>query len=89
MRTARELFQATPNFAHYQTFLASAGFDAACHAALNELVCDLPLNVTDPSRSWDNYLLILGARKFIEKFSQLNWPATEPKPFHYPELNTE
>jgi hypothetical protein len=78
MRTAKQLFVASPAFADFQKLLASPSFEPACLAALLTLVETLPASAADPSRAWDAYLQILGARRVLEILSTLHTPDEAP-----------
>lgn len=81
MRTAIELFQSSPAFVakHYEELLNNPAFDAACSTALASFVESLPGSAADPSKAWDSYLQILGARAVLEKLSQLHLKPEEPR----------
>lgn len=72
MRTAKETFRDSTAFKDYQTILASPAFEPACIAALADYIESLPKETSEPSKSWDCYLKILGARAVLEKLSQLH-----------------
>lgn len=82
MRTAKELFQASPAFTakHYDGLLTNVAFEPACAAALASFVESLPGSSTDPSKAWDSYLQILGARAVLQTLSQLHLNDQQPKP---------
>ncbi len=88
MRTARQLFQDSPAFKSYAELLENPAFEPACHAALGDVVESLPGNAAEPSRAWDSYLQILGARAVLMKLSQLHLkdtaPAPDPTAWKYP-----
>lgn len=80
MRTATELFQASSAFKDYQSFLDHPAFEAACAVALASFVESLPGSAAEPSKAWDSYLQILGARAVLERLSQLHLKPEAPKP---------
>lgn len=69
--------------------LASPAFEPACNAALLGLIESLPANAADPSRAWDCYLQIVGARAVLHKLSELHLPEEEAKREHWPTLKYE
>jgi hypothetical protein len=87
MRTAKELFRASPAFANFQKLLADPAFEPACHAALAALVESLPPSAADPSKAWDAYLQILGARRVLDIFSRLHEPDEPARKEAWPSLN--
>lgn len=82
MRTAKELFQSSFVFTakHYEAMLNNPAFEPACAAALASFVESLPASAADPSKAWDSYLQILGARAVLETLSQLHLTNDPPKP---------
>ena len=86
MRTSKELFRTSPAFKDFQTMLSSPAFEPACNAALVGLMESLP-TAADPSKAWDSYLQIVGARKVLEIFSRLHEPETQQKSEPWPTLN--
>jgi hypothetical protein len=88
MRTSKELFQASPAFGHYEALLNNPAFESACGAAMADFVESLPGSAAEPSKAWDSYLQILGARAVLEKLSQLHTrnETTKPEPpsWQYP-----
>lgn len=82
MRTAQELFQASPAFSakHYEALLNNPAFEFACAAALASFIESLPSSAAEPSKAWDSYLQILGARAALLKLSQLHLTDDQPKP---------
>lgn len=72
MRTAKELFRSSPDFKGYQEIIANAAFESACNAALLVMIEDLPKHTGAPSDSWDAHCQIVGARKVLEKLSELH-----------------
>ncbi len=80
MRTARQLFQDSTVFKSYAGLLDNPAFEQACHAALADLVESLPGSAAEPSKAWDSYLQILGARSVLLKLSQLHLKDSAPKP---------
>ncbi len=80
MRTARQLFQDSPAFKTYPAMLDNAAFEPACHAALGDLVESLPGSAGEPSKAWDSYLQILGARSVLQKLGQLHLKDAPPTP---------
>lgn len=90
MRSAKQLFQASPAFVgkHYEALLSNVAFESACAAALAEFVDSLPASAAEPSRAWDCYLQILGARAVLEKLATLHvnddQSKPEPAPWQYP-----
>jgi len=86
MRTSKQLFQSSPAFKEFQAMLASPAFEPACNAAILGLIESLPATAADPSKSWDCYLQIVGARRVLEILSQLHEPETTPTPQKWPTL---
>lgn len=80
VRTAKSLFQASTGFGDFKVFRASVGFETTLNAALLSFVESLPENAADPSKAWDCYLQIVGARRVLETLSRLHEPDTESKP---------
>lgn len=80
MITAKQLFQTSPQFKDFQTLLASPAFEPACNAALLDLIESMPMSVGDPSKAWDCYGQIVGARLVLAKLSQLHLRDEELKP---------
>lgn len=78
MRTAKDLFQHSPAFADFQNLLASPAFEPACHAALATFIETLPVQLSDPSKSWDVACQIAGARRVLEALSTLQTPDEVP-----------
>lgn len=89
MITSKALFQSSPAFAEFKTFRASAAWESACNAALMGLVEALPSQATEPSKSWDCYLQILGARAVLDIFSRLHEPDEPATQTKFPSLNYE
>ena len=89
MRTAKELFRASSTFAEFQKMLASPAFEPACHVALETLVESLPASAADPSKAWDCYLQILGARRVLDILSRLHEPEGQLREPSSPSLNYE
>lgn len=89
MRTAKVLFQGSSQSSEFQKLVAAPSFEVACHAALATLVESLPVGVADPSKSWDAYLQIIGARRVLEILSHLHEPDEPSKPTEWPTLNYE
>lgn len=90
IRSPKELFHASQYISPWKDIIngtTSSAFEHACQTALAELVRSLPESSPDPSRAWDSYLQILGARKVIEILSSLHEPAEKPKPIPYDTLN--
>lgn len=88
MRTALELFQASPAFKEYPSFLDHPAFEGACAAALAVFLESLPRSAADPSKAWDCHLQHIGARAALEQLSQLHIkpekPNPSPPPWDYP-----
>lgn len=80
MRNAKKLFQSSSVFKDFTAILSNPAFEAACGAALMDMIESLPASVSDPSKAWDCYGQIVGARLVLEKLSQLHVPDHEPKP---------
>lgn len=89
MRTAKTLFQSSPAYKDFQAILTNPAFEPACHAAIASLVENLPGSATEPTKAWDSYLKILGAREVLEIFSRLHEPDKEPKQTPWPALKYE
>ncbi len=87
MKSAKELFQASPAFIAYKEILNNAGFEPACHAALSDFVESLPANAGDPSKAWDCYLQIVGARAVLERLSRLHELPEKNRPDPWPTLH--
>lgn len=87
MRAAKELFQSSPEFKNFQAIVASTAFEPACNAALLCLIEELPEKTADPSKAWDCYLQIVGARRFIDMLSQLHVPPEKEKRVKSAELD--
>ena len=66
--------------------LASPAFEPACNAAILGLVESLPESAAEPSKAWDSYLQIIGARHVLEILSRLHEPDTTPTPQKWPSL---
>ncbi len=80
MRTAKELFQASPAFKDYPSLLDNPAFEATCSAALASFVESLPGSAAEPSKAWDSYLQILGARAVLQHLSRLHEKPEPTKP---------
>jgi hypothetical protein len=78
MRTAKELFRASPHFAGFQKLLTDPAFEPAVKAALTAYVESLPAGALDPSRSWDSWLRVTGAREVLDVLSTLHTPDEAP-----------
>lgn len=89
MRTAKELFRASSAFKDFQVMLASPAFEPACNAALLTLIESLPANAADPSKAWDCYLQIVGARAVLQKLSELHLSDESAKREQWPTLKYE
>ena len=92
MTTAKKLFQSSPAFKDFQKLLEHPAFEAACHAALQDLIESMPRAGFDVSKGWDSYSQILGARLVLERLSQLHIPEEQPTPepiqWHRPKPKT-
>jgi hypothetical protein len=86
MRTSKALFQASPVFKEFNALLTNPAFESACKTALTSFVESLPESTAEPSKSWDSYCQILGARRVLEILSQLHEPETTPTPTKWPSL---
>lgn len=86
MRTSKALFQSSPAFKGYQDIVANPAFESSCHAAIMGLIESLPTTAADPSKSWDCYLQIVGARNVLDHLSRLHEPDTTPTPQKWPSL---
>ena len=53
------------------------------------LIESLPPGAADPSKAWDAYLQILGARKVLDLLGRLHEPDEALKPEKWPTLNYE
>ncbi len=80
MRTAKELFQASPAFKEYAAWIDSPVFDLACHAALQDFLESMPATTAQPSEAWDSHCRIVGARLVLERLSRLHEKPEPPKP---------
>ncbi len=80
MRTAKELFQASPAFKDYESLLNNPAFEPACAAALASFLESLPRSAAEPSKAWDCHLQHIGARAALEHLSQLAQKPEPPKP---------
>lgn len=89
MRTAKELFRSSPDFKGYQEIVANAAFESACNAALLVMIEDLPKHTGDPAASWDCHCQIVGARKVLEKLSELHLKDEAPTKEKWPTLKYE
>lgn len=89
MITAKKLLHGRPEYKAYPSLLSNEAFEPACHAALMELVESLPPGAADPSKAWDSYLQIVGARKVLDLLGRLHEPDATPKPEQWPTLNYE
>lgn len=78
MRTAKQLFQASPLFAGFQKLLADPSFEPAVKVALTAYVESLPGGAPDPSRAWDSWLRVTGAREVLELLANLHTPDEAP-----------
>jgi hypothetical protein len=87
MRTAKELFRASPHFGGFQKLLADPALDPALQAALLSFIEALPATAADPSKAWDAYLQILGARRLLEILTHLHEPDEPAKSAPWPTLN--
>jgi len=87
MKSAKSLFQATPVFKDYAGLLNNPAFETARHAALSSFSESLPQTSADPSKAWDSYLQIVGARRALEILGTLHEPDEESKPTKFPTLN--
>lgn len=88
MRSSKELFHASAEYkAHFNALVSNPAFEGACNAALLGLVEELPERVADPSKSWDAYLQIVGARRVLELLSSLHVPEEKAKNVKAPEIN--
>lgn len=89
MRTAKELFQDSSAFKskQYSDLLNNPAFELACSSALASFVESLPNSAAEPSKAWDSYLQILGARAVLHQLGQLHINDEESRPeplaFHY------
>lgn len=86
MRTSKQLFQASPVFRDFNALLTNPAFETACNAAILGLIESLPGSAAEPSKAWDSYLQILGARRVLEILSTLHEPETTPTPQKWPSL---
>jgi len=88
MISAKKLFQASPAFKDFAKLLEHPSFEAACHAALMDMIESMPPSGFDVSKGWDSYSQILGARLVLERLSKLYIPddkmKPEPKSWKYP-----
>lgn len=89
MTTAKQLLKQRQEFKAYPSLLSNEAFEPACHAALMGLVESLPPGATDPSKAWDAYLQIVGARKVLDLLGRLHEDDEVPKPEQWPTLNYE
>jgi len=87
MRTSKELFQSSPAFADFSQILTNRAFEPACSAALLGLIESLPAHSADPSKAWDAYLQIVGARRVLEILSELHVKDEPSKAVPFPTLN--
>lgn len=88
MRTAKQTFRDSAAFKDYQAIVASPAFEPACSAALADYIESLPKETSEPSKSWDCYLKILGARAVLDTLSRLHEsdsaaPPTKPAVLKY------
>lgn len=87
MKSAKLLFQATPVFKDYTALLNNPAFETACSVALASFIENLPQSSADPSKAWDSYLQIVGARRVLEVLGTLHEADQEAKPTKFPTLN--
>jgi len=86
MRTARQLFQNSAAFKDYKIILENPAFEAACNAAVLDLLENLPSQSADPSKAWDSWLQVVGARKVLQGLSELHQVDTPATPQKWPAL---
>jgi len=87
MRTSKELFQASQAFNDFKDILTNRAFEPACSAALLGLIESMPAHSADPSKAWDAYLQIVGARRVLGILSELHVKDELPRPTVFPTLN--
>ena len=89
IRSPKEIFQSSPHIVAWSDFVNKqpAAFESGCHTAMQELLNDLPVDSPDPSRSWDKYNQLAGARKLVEILSRLHEPNKPPSRLKPDELN--
>ena len=87
MRTSKELFQSSHAFNNFKDILTNRAFEPACSAALLGLIESLPAHSADPSKAWDAYLQIVGARRVLQIFSELHVKDEPRKTLKPNELN--
>lgn len=66
--------------------IASPSFEPSCNAALLAMIEELPA-AADVARTWDAYLQIVGARRVLEKLSELHLKDEQQKKVKYTELD--
>ena len=82
----KERFLETPFVKPHLDLVVSTGFLVAVDYALLELVYSMP-PATDPSKGWDSYSQISGAKRFIEILRTIAEPQRAAEKQFVPSLN--
>lgn len=83
------MFQSSPAFRDFQQMLANPAFELACNAALMTFIEGLPQHTSAPTDAWDCHCQIVGAKKVLEKLSELHIKDESLKREPWPTLNYE
>lgn len=76
---AKDTFLKSAERENWERLASSKTFEAACDAALLELVLEQP-TVGTPDKGWDSHSQVLGARRLIEILSALHIKSEPQQP---------
>ena len=87
MKSSKTVFQESAHYLSFRAILENPSFEPACQAAILGLMESLPESSADPSKAWDSYLQLVGARRVLETLSRLHEPDEKPTQERWPSLN--